>query len=168
MGSTHEAPDSAIANPADAGRVRVSLRDGRVRVLRFAAVGGLGAALQIALLALLIGHGWDALLANVIAFLVSAQVNFALSATITWRDRARGAPLWRRWALFHGSIAGTAALNQVVFILARLALPALLASAAGTAAAAIGNYLLGDRLVFRPQHRHAPCAQARVRNGAAA
>jgi putative flippase GtrA len=116
---------------------------------RFIAVGALASALQVALLAFLTGHGWDAFLANVAAFLLSAQVNFALSAAFTWRDRAHGAPLWRRWLLFHGSIAGTAVLNQLVFLLARLALPALLASATGSAAAALGNYLLGDRLVFR-------------------
>jgi putative flippase GtrA len=137
-------------------------------VLRFAAVGGIASALQVALLALLTRYGWDALLANVVAFVIAAQVNFALSATVTWRDRARGAPLGHRWALFHGSIAGTAVLNQVVFILARLALPALLASAAGSAAAAIGNYLLGDRLVFRGQAQGAQGPQSRLQDGAAA
>ena len=75
-------------------------------------------------------------------------MNFALSSLFTWRDRRRTAPLWRRWLLFHGSIAAMALVNQGVFLAARMALPALVASAAGIAVAAIGNYLLGDRLVF--------------------
>jgi putative flippase GtrA len=42
-----------------------------------------------------------------------------------------------------------ALVNQGVFLAARTVLPALAAAGAGIAVAAVGNYLLGDRLVFR-------------------
>jgi putative flippase GtrA len=119
------------------------------RPVRFILTGGLAGLFQIGLLALLTGHGWHSLLANPIAFLLAAQVNFALSTLFTWRDRRGGHSLSHRWLLFHGSIAGMAVLNMAVFAAARTQLPDLEAAALGIAAAAMGNYLVGDRLVFR-------------------
>jgi putative flippase GtrA len=118
------------------------------RPLRFALTGGLAGLLQLGLLALLTGHGWPTAPANAVAFLLAAQVNFALSSLFTWRDRRRAVPLWRRWLAFHGAIAATALVNQSVFLAARTVLPTLVASAAGIAVAAVGNYVLADRLVF--------------------
>ena len=129
--------------------LHVLLRSRAARPLRFALTGGFAGLLQLGLLAVLTGHGWPAALANAVAFLLAAQVNFALSSLFTWRDRRRTAPLWRRWLAFHGAIAAMALVNQSVFLAAWTALPALVASAAGIAVAAVGNYLLGDRLVFR-------------------
>lgn len=43
-----------------------------------------------------------------------------------------------------------AVVNMVVFVAARTLVPYLAASAAGICAAAVGNFLIGDRLVFRP------------------
>jgi putative flippase GtrA len=120
-----------------------------VRPLRFALTGGLAGLFQLALLALLMGRGWPELPANVIAFLLAAQVNFALSSLFTWRDRQATAPVWRRWLMFHASIAAMAVVNQLVFLAARAVLPTLVAAAVGIAVAAVGNFLLGDRLVFR-------------------
>src|SRR5919197_4098509 len=62
------------------------------RPLRFALTGGLAGLLQLGLLALLMGRGWPAAPANAVAFLLAAQVNFALSSVFTWRDRRRTAP----------------------------------------------------------------------------
>src|SRR5689334_103210 len=101
-------------------------RERRARVSPRADKGHLGAAL-------LSGRGWPAAPANAVAFLLAAQVNFALSATFTWRDRQGASPLWRRWLVFHGSIATMAVVNQLVFLAARTALPALAAAAAGIA-----------------------------------
>ena len=134
-------PSSRPRRRLDATRV--------ARPLRFALTGGLAGLLQLGLLALLTGRGWPTAPANAVAFLLAAQVNFALSSLFTWRDRQRTAPLWRRWLAFHGAIVATALVNQSVFLVARTVLPALVASAAGIAVAAVGNYLLGDRLVFR-------------------
>jgi putative flippase GtrA len=129
--------------------LRALLRSPVARPLRFALTGGLAGLLQLGLLALLVGRGWPAVPANAVAFLLAAQLNFAVSSLFTWRDRQGTVPLWRRWLAFHGAIAAMALVNQGVFLAARTALPTLAASAAGIAVAAVGNYLLGDRLVFR-------------------
>jgi len=125
------------------------LFDEAARPLRFALTGGIAGVVQLALLALLTRHGWPALAANGVAFLLAAQVNFVLSVTFTWRDRSDGRGPWRRWLAFHGSIASMAVVNMLAFAVARAALPALTASALGIGVAAIGNFIVGDRLVFR-------------------
>jgi putative flippase GtrA len=126
----------------------------RVRPLRFLLVGGLCGAVQLGLFAVFLGGGVQTLPANVLAFLLSAQLNFALSRWFTWGDR-RTLGLVRRWLAFHGSIAGTALLNQCMFVVAQVATPDLVASALGIGAAAVVNFLVQDRLVFRGRHpRH--------------
>jgi putative flippase GtrA len=130
-----------------------SLLSERARPLRFAVTGGLTGVLQLALLALLTRHGWNAIPANAVALLLSTQVNFALSHLFTWRDRRPHAGtlpiVVMRWVAYQGSVAGTALLNMLVFVAARAVLPPLVASAAGLAAAASGNFVIGDRFVFR-------------------
>jgi putative flippase GtrA len=122
------------------------------RPLRFVGTGGVAASVQLALLAAMTSSGWDDLLADGLAFLLAAQVNFILSMAFTWRDRRGSGPLHRRWLLYHGSIATMALLNMLVFVLMRSLLSTLIAAVLGIAAAGIGNYLASDRLVFR----HAP------------
>jgi putative flippase GtrA len=136
----------------------------RARVARFAVTGGMAGALQLALLVAITSRGWPALAANAAAFLLAAQVNFGLSGVFTWPDRRRRHSLGRRWLLFHGSIACMALVNMAVFALMRLALPDLQASAAGIAAAACGNYLVGDRLVFGARPRRAKDSAASARS----
>ena len=132
------------------------------RVLRFALVGGVAGLLQLALLALLLAAGAPGLPANLAAYLLSAQLNFLLSALFIWGDRAprrlhvRG--LAAEWVAFHVSIAGTALLNQAVFVLAALTLPDLVASAAGIAVAAGANFLIQDRVVFRRGRSATACS----------
>jgi len=119
------------------------------RLSRFAITGTTAGAFQLLLLKLLVGHGMNALAANSSAFVLAAQLNFVLSNAFTWGDRARTMPLWRRWLAFHGSISGMALVNLTVYTVARMEFPYLEAAAAGIAAASIGNFLLGDRLIFR-------------------
>ena len=123
------------------------------RPARFALTGGVAGLSQLALLALFTGRGWVPGTANVVAFLLAAQLNFLLSSTFTWRDRAsgagRGRDHWRRWLAYHGAIGGMAALNMLVYSMARHVAPVLAASALGIVAAAVGNFVVGDRLVFR-------------------
>lgn len=118
------------------------------RPLRFAVTGGTAVVAQLAVLALLTRHGWNALLAAA-ALLIAAQVNFILSLTLTWRDLAVTRSIWQHWLLFHASISVMALANVVTFALTRAFLPTLAASLAGIAVGSVGNYLLGDRLVFR-------------------
>lgn len=133
------------------------------RPLRFLITGGTAAVLQLAILwALTEQGGWHPLLANLVAFLLSAQVNFALSMIFTWHDRHCGRltrrQLLTRWVAFHGSIAGSAVLNQAVSAAARAVLPTLEAAMVGIIVAAGVNFLSNDRLIFR--HRAEPTRAA--------
>ena len=59
------------------------------------------------------------------------------------------------WTAYHVSITGTLLLNQLLFLTAHLVLPLLLASMLGMSVAAIANFVLMNRLVFR-QHNVCP------------
>jgi putative flippase GtrA len=125
----------------------------KARPLRFILTGSIAALIQLGLLDTLTHLGWKATLANIIAFLLAAQVNFALSYVFTWHDRhpLRRAKkiLLKRWIAFHIGISGTALLNMLVFIIAVRVPPALLASALGIGVAALINFVINDRLIFR-------------------
>lgn len=128
---------------------KVLLFSGSARPARFVITGGLAGLTQLVLLKILMDHGWNGLIANAVAFLLAAQLNFVLSSLFTWRDRFQGQAVGRRWLIFHASIATMAVVNMAVFAAARLVLPDLMASAVGICAAAAGNFLIGDRLIFR-------------------
>ena len=132
-------------------RIAAVLLTEQARPLRFVFTGGLCGLIQLILFAFLVHNGWLPLIANTVAFLLSAQVNFVLSWSFTWRDRQsqQRAGLLARWLTFHGSILGTALLNQLVFFLARLLLPSLFAVMLGIGVAALANFVLLDRQVFR-------------------
>jgi putative flippase GtrA len=130
-------------------RLRHAFFSPSARPLRFVVTGGLSGITQLVLLKLFTDQGVHALPANAAAFLLAAQVNFALSNLFTWRDRGAGRGPWRRWLVFHGSIAGMAVVNMAVFAVARTTMPDPAASITGIGAAAVGNFLIGDRLVFR-------------------
>ena len=57
------------------------------RLVRFGIVAGTCTVLQLLLMLGLVALGVDSLVANGIGFVLSAQVNFALSAIFTYRDR---------------------------------------------------------------------------------
>ena len=127
----------------------------RTRWVRFASTGCITGLLQLGVLNWLLHFSWNPLGANIVAFLLAAQINFLLGYTFTWHDRH---PLWRDrkvlmvcWLTFHLCISGTALLNMVVFLLAHMVLPTLVSSALGIVVAAIINFLLANHLVFR-QH----------------
>jgi len=124
----------------------------RARPLRFVVTGGVAAVVQLTLLALLTYEGMHALPANVVAFVIAAQVNFLLSQAFTWHDRSEGG-LARRWVVFHSSIAAAALINLAVFALAHRVMPSLIAAALGILVASIVNFAAHDRLTFRaPRH----------------
>lgn len=125
----------------------------RARPVRFALTGGISGLGQLVVLAALVSAGWKGMPANGAAMLFGAEINFLLGCTFTWRDRHDPRSLARRWAVFHCSIVGTAAINMLVFGFAQTVLPALVASACGIAVAAVGNFLAGDLLVFRSKAR---------------
>ena len=122
---------------------------------------GTAATVQLALVGVFTHAGVDGFLANATAFLLAAQVNFALSAAFTWRERLTSGGLPRRWVVFHCSISAMAAVNMSVFLLVRQDATPIVASAAGILAGSVGNYVLGDRLVFRAPRRTAAGAGER-------
>ena len=122
------------------------------RPVRFAAVGATCAALQLLGLALLVRLGVEQHVANALAFLLSTQVNFALSAAVTWRNRlaAGGSPTAVAWRLagYNAMALGTLVVNQAVFALALPAVHYLAASALGILAGMLLNYTVSGRVIF--------------------
>ncbi len=125
----------------------------RARPLRFAIVGGTTGVVQLGVLAVLVSMGLQPLLANALAFALSAQMSFVLSQAFTWRDRHGAEPgrsgLLARWAAFHACISGGAVVNLAVFALALHAMPHLFAAVLGILAGASLNFLTNDHLTFR-------------------
>jgi putative flippase GtrA len=126
------------------------------RPLRALGAGGFCGLLQLGLLAALLARRWSPLPADVLALALTTQLNFGLNAAFTWQDRPahgrqrrRGRALLRRWAAYQGTSAGAALLNLLVFAALHPALPPVVAAAAGTGIAALGNFVANDRLVFR-------------------
>ena len=109
------------------------------RLVRFGLTGGAAALLQLSLLTALEWIGWPTLLANVVAFALSAQFNFYVSQTFTWGDRSGPGGLAGRWLRYHAAIAGSALLNMAVFAVASQGLPSIVAAALGIAAAAAAS-----------------------------
>jgi len=119
------------------------------RSLRFACVGGLVTLVQLGLLLVFAALAVPSLLANALALLLAAQLNFALNSAFTWGDRPlRGGELAPRWLRFMVAISGTLLINQGLFAVARLALPTLPAAALGSGLTGVLNFVLGDRFVF--------------------
>ncbi len=117
------------------------------RVSRFALVGCTAAAIQLALMSVLVGLDVPAWNAEVAAFALAAQANFLMSSRFTWADR--GEPSVRRWMAFMVAVTMSATANFAVFEVARGAVPVLAASALGIVAGACLNFVAGDRAVFR-------------------
>lgn len=147
----HGQPARGHDPPCTPAALWSAVRRAAARPLRFAAVGGLCGLLQIALLVALMWLGVDALPANIVAYLLSAQLNFYLSDLFIWHDRHVRRTiehLARRWLGFHASIAGTFVFNQAIFVVVRHFIPDAAAAAAGISMAALVNFIIQDRLTF--------------------
>jgi dolichol-phosphate mannosyltransferase len=108
---------------------------------------------QLAILDGLTDWRWSPFPADFLALLISTQVNFVLSYVLTWRDRLPHRNTARivvgRWAAYQASASAAYVLNMAVFLVGQSDLHLLVASALGTASAAVLNFVAGDRLVFR-------------------
>ncbi|MDI6857613.1 MAG: GtrA family protein [Dehalococcoidia bacterium] len=127
------------------------------RAGRFALVGGACGLAQLALLHGFVTLGAEEHLANLAGFALSVQLNFFLSQFFTWRDRWSPAlgrsTMLRRLALFNGSATSTGLLNMGAFAVLNVFISYLPAAAAGIGVAAVTNFALNDRLVFRRTRR---------------
>jgi dolichol-phosphate mannosyltransferase len=124
-----------------------------VRWVRFNAVGLIGVALQLALLAGLLRVGVQYLAATCIAVEATLLHNFFWHERWTWRDRvggtdARVVRLWRFHAL-NGAISLGGNLLLMGWLTRDFGVPALAANAIAIGVCATLNFAAGDRLVFR-------------------
>jgi putative flippase GtrA len=137
---------------ATAPRALAPPRSPRLRLGRFAIVGGAvmvaGAVLLVVLVELL---GVDPHIAYLIQAIVSIEVSFALSRWWTWADRrAVGRrPVAGEWLRFHSSRVLTVPANQGLFsLLLGVGVGYFAANAIGIAVSSAVNFLVSHHLVF--------------------
>ena len=126
-----------------------------LRLLRFNVTGGLGIAVQIGVLWLLV-HGLAVSHLPATALAVSAAVlhNFLWHWRWTWRDReiplsAAGAAL-ARFAMANGAVSLAGNLFAMSLLVGAWGLAPLPANLLAIAACGLVNFWLGDRVVFAP------------------
>ena len=127
----------------------------RRRQLLFLCVGVTCFLTQYAALTALTAAGTYRPLANALGFVISAQLNFVLSARLTWRDRPTAAArtLWARWASYNGTALISLAVNTAVFTAAYHRIGNLPAAALGVLCGMCVTYLVCDLLIFRDRSR---------------
>ena len=123
------------------------------RLVRFGFVGGTCALIQLLFLDLLVQANIELHLANATGFILSTQLNFALSSLITWRDRVAPSDhptsLARRLAGYNALALTSLIINQAVFTLAVNAIHYLAAATLGILAGMLLTYVVSGRVIFR-------------------
>jgi putative flippase GtrA len=123
-----------------------------VRFWRFNAVGVLGFAVQVAVLALLLGAGLHYLAATALAVEAAIVHNFAWHERWTWKDRpARGRGRLTRLVHFHAlnglvSLGGNLVIMHVLVGMAGL--PVVPANVVAVLVCAAVNFAAADLVVF--------------------
>jgi putative flippase GtrA len=126
-----------------------------LRLLKFSFVGGIGAGVQLGMLAALAAIKVNYLLATALAVECAVIHNFLWHQRLTWADRvALGkqgslAPLFR-FHVSNGLISLVGNLLLMRLLVGRLNLPTLPANIATIAACFVVNFLASDRWVFDP------------------
>lgn len=124
------------------------------RLIVFACVGLFCLGVQLTILYVL-EQVWPALLANATGFVVSAQLNFALSYRLTWADSMRkvGRQLFATWSSFNANVLIGLFVNSASFSLAYhvIGMPSLASAAMASATSTISTFLVNHYMVFRPQ-----------------
>ncbi|MCA9831340.1 MAG: GtrA family protein [Dehalococcoidia bacterium] len=119
------------------------------RLTRFALVGIACGGFQLVLLAVFVEATPLGRSGNLVAFVLSAQMNYVLSERLTWSDRRGSHGFgWRRLAGFNALIIAAAGINQVLFIAVDMLAPYLAASALALIATSVLKYAIADRRVF--------------------
>jgi putative flippase GtrA len=165
--STASEPERLERQPERLGLPRPASRVARLwrlRLVRFGTVAGSCTLLQLLVLSGLVHLGLDQVIANGIGFALSAQLNFLLSARLTWGDRppryaahARSATRARvrawgpRWASFNLIAVCALVVNELVFALAsRAGVPLIAASLLGIMTGAAVTFSANHLVTFRP------------------
>jgi putative flippase GtrA len=134
------------------------------RQLLFVCVGATCFLAQVTVLTALSALGVSRPLGNAFGFVISAQLNFLLSAKLTWRDRPGRTTrtLWARLLSYNATAAVSLAVNTAVFTVAYHQLGNLVAAALGVLCGMCVTYLVCDLLIFRERPRHASPARRRA------
>ena len=127
----------------------------RQHVVRYAVVGLVCTAFQLALFRLLLRYAVPPSAANSMAFLLSTQLNFTLSHRYTWAHRRAAAPLpprqlFARCVAYNGAALLGLGINAAAFYGCRalLALPPFTAAGAALTVSTVVTYLLSSRVIF--------------------
>lgn len=146
----------------------MKLPETAARWLKFNAVGALGIAVQLAVLAALRAAALHYLGATALAVEAAVLHNFVWHERWTWRDRA-GPGLGRlvRFHLTNGLVSIGGNLLFMRLLVGWLGLPVLPSSLGSIAACSVLNFLASDRLVFTegryPRTRSTPGGSLRVK-----
>lgn len=125
-----------------------------IRWLRFNAVGAVGMALQLSVLAMLNQITSHYLAATAVAIEITLLHNFAGHVRYTWRDRAQDGGLWRRCARFHlsnGAVSMAGNLALMPLLVEGAQMPVVAANGLAVLACSVVNFLLSDGWVFSKQ-----------------
>jgi putative flippase GtrA len=138
----------------------ITLLARRKRQLLFVCVGATCFLAQYGALTAMSAAGASRPLANALGFVLSAQLNFALSARYTWRDRpGRGGRIRLARLLSYNATALLAlTVNTVAFTVTYHRLGNLGAAAFGVLCGMCVTYLVCDRLIFRGRGRRTRAA----------
>jgi putative flippase GtrA len=127
------------------------------RLVRFAAVGASCYLIQLGLVHTL--HGALSLyLADVVAFLISAQLNFALSQMFTWGDRREAESFGLRFVKFNANVlVSVIVVNGSVFwALVHVGFPFWSAMLAANVLSTAVTFVVNHYVVFRGVHDAQP------------
>jgi putative flippase GtrA len=93
--------------------------------------------------------------ADLIAFLLSAQVNFALSQVFTWGDRQHAEPLMARWTKFNASaLISVSIVNAAVFwLLCETGVWVWLAMLIANVASTVWTFVVNHFVVFKAERK---------------
>lgn len=122
------------------------------RLIRFALVGVTCFLVQLGLLYLL-ESVLHLFIADALAFLMSAQLNFVLSQVFTWRDRRNTERLLMRWVKFNASaLLSVTAVNVTVFwLLVEAGMPIWAAMFVANVASTVWTFLMNHFVVFKEE-----------------
>jgi len=121
-----------------------------MRIVKFSAVGAMGIAVQVAVLAALTHIHVHYLIATIAGVEAAVLHNFCWHQRFTWRDRGV-CNVWTRLARFHLSNAGISLVGNVVVmrvLVGVFRMPPIAANLFAIAVCAAVNYLASDYWVF--------------------
>jgi putative flippase GtrA len=127
------------------------------RVIRFAVVGTLCYLVQLSVLAGL-EHAMNLYYADLVAFLLSAQLNFTLSQIFTWGDRQHAERLAVRWVKYNASaLIALSIVNALVFwLLVEIGMSTWLAMLIANGVSTIWTFVMNHFVVFKAERNQPP------------